>query len=73
MDFDGRYESFWMEKRKGQKTLADFDEIFPHPLRFNFDMDVAKALGVNVSEKELKEVYAAIVKEIIITRGLRKD
>ena len=36
-------------------------------------MDVAKALGVNVSEKELKEVYAAIVKEMIITRGLRKD
>lgn len=73
VDFDGRYKSFWKEKRKGQKTLIDFEEISPHQLRIKFDMDVARALDVDVSEKELKEVYAAIVKEMIITRGLRRD
>ena len=73
VDFDEKYKAFWKEKRKGQKTLIDFKEISHHPLRIKFDMDVAKTLGVNVLEKELKEVYAVIVNEMVITRGLRKD
>lgn len=72
-NFDDRYKSFWEKKKKGQKLPKRAEEIHPHPLRIKFDMDVIKALGVRISEEELKRVYSAIVEEMIITRGLRKN
>lgn len=73
MNFDGRYKSFWQMKRKNQTMLLDFEGVSPHPLRIKFDMDIARALDVSITEEELKDVYSVIVKEMIITRGLRKD
>lgn len=72
MNFESRYKAFWKEKRNGTNALIDIP-IQPHPLRIKFDKDVANALGVNVSEKELKKVYDVIVREMIMIRGLKKD
>jgi len=71
--FDMRYESFWVQERKGQKILLIPPPLKPHELRLEFDMNVIKAVGANLSKKELLNAYRAIVWDMIITRGLRRD
>jgi hypothetical protein len=36
-------------------------------------MAVCAALGVNIQEAELQELYTVIVQEMIVTRGLQRD
>lgn len=73
-DFDRRYEEFW-SKNKGQPSLLNMpkDPIRPSQERLAFDLAVTDALGVPVTETELRDVYGAIVREMIITRGLQRD
>ena len=73
--FDERYDAFWQEHRTGQLPL---DDLFtapgqPSPLRVAFDRAVCQALGVAVTDDELRQVYDVIVREMIETRGLQRD
>jgi len=73
-NFDERYKAFWLEKRKGQKTLFSLEEpVNPSEIRLNFDLSVCKALGTSVTKEELYDLYKVIVEEMIITRGLTRD
>jgi type I restriction-modification system DNA methylase subunit len=72
--FERRYEAFWKERRKGQKSLFSFEEPgIPDKDRLDFDLKVCKALGIDVDERELCKIYDTIVKEMIITRGLKRE
>ncbi|MCO6041631.1 N-6 DNA methylase [Thermococcus alcaliphilus] len=73
-EFEERYEQFWIAERKNQAVL-EFAVIpyRPNKLRLEFDMDVAVALGIELSEDELLKAYKAIEADMIATRGLRRD
>jgi len=71
--FDERYEWFWKREREGEESLPRPPPVEPHPLRLNFDMDVIRAVGANLSREDLLKAYEAIVWDMIVTRGLRKD
>ncbi len=60
-------------EREGQETLISPPPIEPHPLRLEFDMEVVKAIGASLSKNDILKVYEAIIWDMIITRGLRKD
>lgn len=75
--FDDRYEEFWQQARgkahQSKLWTLGGKPVEPSKVRVEFDLDVTRALGVKVSEDELRAVYAAIVNEMIATRGLTKD
>jgi len=71
--FDIRYNRFWGMERRGQETLVEPPPVTPHQLRLEFDMDVVKAVGANLSKEDLLKAYEAIIWDMIITRGLRRD
>lgn len=48
-------------------------KVEPSPLRLSMDIDVFKALGTDITAKDLTRLYEAIEKEMIITRGLTRD
>jgi len=62
-----------MRERKGQESLLPPPPVEPHPLRLEFDMDVVKAVGANLDREDLLKAYEAIVWDMIVTRGLRRD
>ncbi|MGQ4891579.1 MAG: HsdM family class I SAM-dependent methyltransferase [Candidatus Njordarchaeia archaeon] len=70
--FNERYEWFW-EQEKGEKKAKSPPPIKPHKLRLEFDTDVIKAVGANLTKDDLLKAYEAIVLDMIITRGLRRD
>jgi hypothetical protein len=73
-EFDQRYDTFWEEKRKGQRSLFSMKQaVTPSKVRLDFDLSVCKALGVPVTKEELCNLYKVIVEEMIITRGLTRD
>jgi len=73
-NFDARYDAFWLGIKKRQKTLFDTEEmISPCDVRLEFDMAVCAALGLRVTEDELRSLYKVIVNEMIITRRLARD
>jgi len=47
--------------------------VEPARPRLDFDRSVCAALVVTVSDEELHAAYAVMVKEMIVTRGLRRD
>ena len=71
--FKERYSYFWLRERKGQRALSSSPPLTPDPLRIKFDLAVAKAIGIDLTTEELLKAYEAIVEDMIITRGLRKD
>jgi len=75
-NFVQRYQEFW-EKESGeyqQKLWTFLDKpVEPNAKRLKFDMDVCKALGVELKPKDLKALYDVIIKEMIITRHLKRD
>lgn len=73
--FDARYEEFWELQRKGQPSLLNVteDPVQCSSVRLAFDKAVCSALGVEVTEDELREVYKVLVEEMIVTRGLQRD
>jgi len=74
--FDQRYDEFW-ERESGstqQRLFAVLDSpIEPAPERLEFDRQVVAAMGVEVSEAELRALYETIVKEMMIIRHLTRD
>ena len=73
-DFEARYNKFWMENRKGQKTLLEMNQrVDPSSMRLQFDMAVCSAVGMSLPKEKLLDLYTVIVNEMIITRGLKKD
>jgi type I restriction-modification system DNA methylase subunit len=75
-NFDQRYEEFW-EKQRGNnqgKLFSILDKpIVPADLRVEFDLAVCKAIGLDITKKDLMELYEIIVREMIITKGLKRD
>ncbi len=73
--FDQRYKDYWDERRRGLKSLFSVlsEPVKPAAIRLAFDQAVCEAVGVSVSTEELRALYAAIVREMIITRGLKSD
>jgi hypothetical protein len=73
--FDQRYKDFWSMERHGKPSLFSVlnNTVEPADIRLKFDLDVCKALGIDVTPYELTAVYEAIVKEMILTRGLTRD
>jgi len=75
-NFQDRYEEYWesLDGRQQQRLWSILSQpVDPAPVRLRFDLDVAKALGADVDEEDLRELYSVIVKEMVITRGLRRD
>jgi len=72
--FDQRYGAFWQERRKGQKSLFSFEKPGnPSKERLDFDLKICKALDIPMTKEELCKIYDVIVKEMIITRGLKRE
>lgn len=75
--FDDRYDEFYNASatRSVQTRLWSVlnKPIDPWPPRVRFDLEVGKALGAELGTDDLLSLYATIVKEMIITRGLKKD
>jgi hypothetical protein len=75
-NFDQRYEEFW-EKQKGDnqgKLFSVLDKpIEPADVRVEFDLAACKAIGLNMTKKDLMELYEIIIREMIIIKGLKRD
>jgi len=71
--FTERYKWFWERERKKQKELSSPPPVRPNELRLKFDMDVINAVEAKLNENDVLKAYEAIVWDMIITRGLRKD
>jgi len=72
MYFDSRYKVFWTKERRKQEPLIP-PPMKPHPLRLEFDLEVIKSVGSNLTKEDVLRAYEAIVWDTVITRGLRKD
>lgn len=73
-NFNIRYDAFWKEKKKKQISLFPFNQpINTSNIRLSFDVKVFDALDIKITKKELNDVYLAIVQDMIITRGLKRD
>ncbi|MDO8432754.1 MAG: N-6 DNA methylase [Candidatus Binatus sp.] len=74
--FEFRYEEFWAGKKLNAQhrlfSVLDQD-IAPAAVRMDFDLDICRALDIEVDEEALRKVYGVIVKEMIMTRHLTKD
>lgn len=75
MNFDQRYKDFWSLRTHQQPSLFNIlnNPVDPSHLRIEFDLNICKALGVEVTKEELITIYGTIVKEMIITRHLARD
>jgi hypothetical protein len=73
--FDDRYKDFWSTQRRSQPSLFSVlnNPVEPSDIRLRFDLDICKALGIQITPQELIAVYGTIVKEMILTRGLTRD
>jgi len=62
--FDQRYKDFWSIQRHGQPSLFSVlnNPVEPSDIRLRFDLDICKALGVEMTPDELISVYGTIVK-----------
>lgn len=74
-DFDQRYDEFWKLQRTRQPSLFSIlsHPVRPSQIRLDFDLAICEALGVSMTADDLREVYGAMVKEMIVTRGLQRD
>jgi len=69
MNFLTHYQAFQTTK---DWSTVNFN-LQPSTLRLDLDQEVLRALGSNVTKGELLEIYQAIEKEMIVTRGLTRD
>jgi hypothetical protein len=71
LNFNNRNLAFQKEKRKKQQTFFSFEEpVTPSQIRLDFDMAICNALSIQMTEKELCEVYQILADEMIINHGL---
>ena len=76
MNFDQRYEEFWEAQkttRQGKFWPVLEGSIEPSPIRVSFDLAVAQALDIAITQAELLSLYHSIVEEMMITRSLSSD
>jgi hypothetical protein len=75
-NFDKRYEEFW-EKQRGnnqRESFAVLDKpVEPADVRVELDLAVCNAIGLDMTKKDLIELYEIIVREMIIIKGLKRD
>lgn len=71
--FDERHEWFWRRGREGREVLKEPPPVELHPLRLEFDIDVIKAVEADLTEEGLRKTYKAIVRDMIVIRGLSRD
>jgi hypothetical protein len=75
-NFDARYDEFCERANPSnqQQRLSVLDTpISPAPERLSFDLAVCEALGVSVSEDELKRLYSIFVDEMMLIKQLARD
>lgn len=75
-NFDQRYDEFWEKQRgnnQGQLFSVLDKPIEPADIRVEFDLATCKAIGLNMTKKDLMELYEIIIREMIITKGLKRD
>ncbi|MFX1344630.1 MAG: class I SAM-dependent DNA methyltransferase [Promethearchaeota archaeon] len=74
-NFQERYKAFWKERRKKQKLIQEWERrpIEPSEIRLNFDLKICNSLNIPIDKQDLLKIYSAIVNEMIITRGLKRD
>jgi hypothetical protein len=71
--YDLRYEDFWNCQRGQETLIKPPPNVEPHELRLEFDLDVVGSIGSSLTKEDLLKAYEAIVWDMIITRGLRRD
>jgi type I restriction-modification system DNA methylase subunit len=71
--YDLRYEDFWNRQRRQETLIKPPPKIEPHELRLEFDLDVVRSVGSSLTREDILKAYEAIVWDMIITRGLRRD
>ncbi len=71
--FEERYKQFWAKEREQKITITSQLPFIPDQIRLDFDMCICKALNIKITKDEIIRAYKAIVNDMIITRGLRKD
>jgi hypothetical protein len=75
-NFVERYQEFWATEAGDKQTkLWSFIDrpVEPSLIRLTFDLDVCEALQVDITKDELIALYEILVKEMIITRHLKRD
>jgi hypothetical protein len=71
--YDPRYEEFWNRQRKQETLIKPPPKVEPDELRLEFDLDVVRSIGSSLTKEDILNAYEAIVRDMIITRGLRRD
>lgn len=76
INFDARYEEYssMLSKKKEKRLFSILDKpVEPFIARLNMDKEVCEALGINVSEEEIKTLYQAIVAEMLTIKALSRE
>jgi len=74
-NFDDRYRELRSLEHRGQPSLLSLQNapVNPAKVRLDFDMAVARALGVPLRKKDLLTLYGILVDEMMLTQGLARD
>ena len=74
--YDDRLTEYWEsqgpEKRQDRFWRVLNQPVKPSEIRINFDREVCAAIGLDVTNSDLTEIYEVMAKEIILTRRLIK-
>ena len=78
LNYEQRYIEFWDRERSPEAIQEGFWNVLDQPInpateRMQLDLEICNTLGIETSEEELKQVYDAFIKEMIITRHLTRD
>ena len=74
--YSQRYEEYWDSQdpqKQGRFWSVLNVPVSPAEVRLNLDMDVCRAVGLEVTREDLIKLYGVMAKEIIVTRRLMKD
>jgi len=73
--FDQRYDEFRALEKRGQLALFSSSRriVAPAKVRLDFDIAVCRALGGNVTARELRSVYTTLVDEMLFTQALASN
>lgn len=75
MNFDARYEEYFSKLSKAENRLFSILDkpVKPFSDRLNYDKDVCEALGISISDEELKRLYQVIVAEMLTIKALSRE
>lgn len=77
INFDSRYDEYW-EKHENPHSQEHLWSVLDKPIeptknRLSLDLEICSILGIPIDEDDLTKLYDAIVQEMIIIRGLKRD